>query len=277
MSRLANNEWAPPGHYYSVIPSSQEIEEVINGAQNLPKGIDLHDAEQLQLLENLGKYYCDLPFTNKSADGLRYYYDNLSYSYSDAILLFCMIRYLKPQRIIEVGSGYTSCLMLDTNEKFFNNSIDLTFIEPYPQVLESLVQPDELSAMNLIKVRLQDIDLSVFDKLERSDILFIDSSHVVKCGSDLRYLFSEVLSSLRPGVVIHFHDIFYPFEMLAEWLKEGRYWNENYFLATFLQHNSCFKIILFSDYLHKKYPDWFKKNMPLCLKCRGGNIWLQKM
>jgi hypothetical protein len=167
--------------------------------------------------------------------------------------------------------------MLDTNNNFFNKEIKLTFIEPFPQLLKELIKKNNQAKIDLIELGLQYVDISIFKKLEENDFLFIDSTHVVKCGSDIRYLFSEILPSLKPGVIIHIHDIFYPFEMPDEWLKEGRYWNENYFLSTFLQYNNSFKILLFSSYIHEQHSDWLQENMPLCLKNKGGHIWLQKI
>ena len=123
-----------------------------------------------------------------------------------------MIRHIEPNRIIEVGSGFSSCLILDTNDLHFDGRIATTFIEPYPELLKSLVAEGDESASTLLPVRLQDVDLSVFEELNRGDILFIDSTHVSKIDSDVNYLFFEILPRLSSGVYIHFHDIFYPFE-----------------------------------------------------------------
>ena len=127
---------APPGHFYSPIPSLAEIarddSKIFNTIPRTIPGIELHESEQLELLEEFCKYYPTIPFPANKQDGLRYYYENPSYSYSDAIFLHCMIRHLKPKRIIEIGSGFSSCATLDTNQVFFNGSIRTTFVEPYP-------------------------------------------------------------------------------------------------------------------------------------------------
>ena len=103
-------------------------------------GLELHEAEQLKLLNDFVAYYKEMPFQSEKREGLRYYFENPNYSYSDAILLHCMIRFLKPKRIIEVGSGFSSCITLDTNELFFGGSIATTFIEPYPELFMSLIK-----------------------------------------------------------------------------------------------------------------------------------------
>ena len=93
----------------------------------------------------------------------------------------------------------------------------------------------------------QNVKLIEFEKLEPNDLLFIDSSHISKIGSDLNYLLFEVLPSLKPGVIIHFHDILYPFEYPYEWIEKGIYWNEAYLLKAFLMHNKNYEILLFND------------------------------
>ncbi|NJR65857.1 MAG: class I SAM-dependent methyltransferase, partial [Leptolyngbyaceae cyanobacterium CRU_2_3] len=109
------------------------------------------------------------------------------------------------------------------------------------------------------------------------DILFIDSTHVAKTGSDVNYIFGEILPNLQTGVYIHIHDIFYPFEYLREWVLQGWAWNECYFLKAFLQYNQTFKIVLFNTFLEHRRPDWFRSHMPLCMKNLGGSIWLKKV
>ena len=129
-----------------------------------------------------------------------------------------------------MGSGYSSCVILDTNELFFNNNISCIFIEPYPQLQESLLKENDKDKIEIIPKRLQDVEVSKFSSLSSGDILFVDSTHVSKVDSDVNYIFFEILPSLTNGVYIHFHDIFYPFEYPKEWIYEGRAWNENYIL-----------------------------------------------
>ncbi|MDZ7784588.1 MAG: class I SAM-dependent methyltransferase [Halioglobus sp.] len=162
----------------------------------------------------------EMPFQDAPAPGLRYHFENEAYTYGDGILTYCMIRHLAPSKVIEVGSGFSSCLILDTNELFFNGAIETTFIEPYPQLLNSLITKEDAGSIKLIPERLQDVDTSVFDALHAGDILFIDSTHVSKIDSDVNYLFFEILPRLEKGVTIHFHDIFYPFEYPRWWVYE---------------------------------------------------------
>jgi predicted O-methyltransferase YrrM len=272
--------FVPPGHFYSPLPSLEEIkrdEAKIFGSipRNIP-GLELHESEQLKLLHDFVQYYESMPFQPDKLEGLRYYFENPAYSYSDAIFLHCMIRHLKPRRIIEIGSGFSSCATLDTNELFFDSSIKTTFIEPYPDLLMSLIKENDKNKIRVIPQRLQDVSLNEFDALEANDILFIDSTHVSKINSDVNRIFFEILPSLSPGVHIHFHDIFFPFEYPKEWIYEGRAWNEIYMLRTFLQYNNGFRIVLMNTFMQHFHEPFFREKMPLCLKNPGGSIWICK-
>jgi hypothetical protein len=270
----------PAGHYYSPVPSREEIarheHEIFRPVSRQIPGIELREPEQLKLLESFKPFYDSMPFSSQKSGSLRYFFDNPSYSYSDAIFLYCMIRHAKPKRIIEVGSGYSSCVTLDTNELYFGNNIDVTFIEPFPDLLINLLKQDDRQRTKLIQSKLQEVDIEVFSKLEANDILFVDSTHVCKVYSDVNRLFFEILPNLASGVLIHFHDIFYPFEYPREWVLENRAWNELYLLRAFLQYNTSFRIILFNTFLEHFFKDYFDANMPLCLRNPGGSIWIQK-
>lgn len=270
----------PAGHFYSPIPSLDEIRRDAGAIfaehpRQLP-GIALDDTEQLALLHTFIPYYDEMPFTASQQDGLRYFYDNDAYSYSDAILLHCMIRHLEPKRIIEVGSGYSSCMTLDTNDLHFDGAIETTFIEPYPELLETLLNDDDRNRVRIVPSRLQDVDLTEFDQLEAGDIFFVDSTHVSKVGSDVNRIVFEILPRLAPGVYVHVHDIFYPFEYSRAWIEEGRAWNEIYVLRAFLQYNSAFEIVLMNTYMEEFHEDFFNQHMPLCLENPGGSIWLRR-
>ena len=272
--------FVPVGHFYSPIPSSEEVVRdlpTVFGTilRSIP-GIDLREQEQLNFLKQCIPFYKEMPFKDTKTEGLRYYFDNPAYSYSDATLLYCMIRAAKPKRIIEVGSGFSSCAMLDTNDIFFESSIETTFIEPYPELVQSLIKDSDKSKTKILSTRLQDVDLGEFKKLEANDILFIDSTHVSKFNSDVNCALFNILPCLAPGVLIHFHDIFFPFEYIKEWVLEGRAWNEAYMLRAFLQYNKAFEIVLMNTYMEYFHQPFFEENMPLCLKNRGGSIWIRR-
>jgi predicted O-methyltransferase YrrM len=274
------NSCFPNGHFYSPVISiagvkKRENEIWKNREEEGIPGIELKTEEQKKLIQEFALYYKELPFKSEKQEKLRYQFDNGSYSYTDGIILYSMIRHSQPKRIIEIGSGNSSMVMLDTNELFFNNKIDLTFIEPFPEKLYSLMAEEDKKQTTVVESEVQLVPLSVFEKLQEGDILFIDSTHVVKTGSDVNYILFEILPVLKSGVLIHFHDKFYPFEYPKEWVFQGRNWNEDYFLKAFLMYNEKFEVKLFSEYLHKHHKDVFRE-MPLCYKNTGGNLWLEK-
>jgi hypothetical protein len=277
-SRL-NVAWrfVPPGHYFSPIPSDQDIDEFARRVvPESIEGIDLNDAGQRALLEDLAAFYPSVPFTDEPQPGFRYRYVNPSYSYADAIFLHTMLRHVRPRRLIEIGSGYTSAVTLDTNERFLGGGLDCCFIEPYPDLLRSLMTEGDLRLAKIIARPLQEVDLALFDVLESGDILFVDSTHVSKVNSDVNRIVHEILPRIARGVFVHIHDVFYPFEYPLDWLREGRAWNEQYLLRAFLQFNASFTIRLFGHYVVHRYADWFSQHMPLCLKNTGGALWLER-
>jgi len=272
--------FVPPGHFYSPIPSLEEVardEAVIFGSspREIP-GVDLRESAQRLLLDEFCVYHDTIPFRPDVTEGLRYHFENPSYSYSDAVCLHSMIRHVKPRKLIEVGSGYSSCAILDTNELFFGGAIDTTFIDPYPELLLSLITDEDKERVRVIPKRLQDVDLAEFSALEANDILFIDSTHVGKINSDVLRILFEILPALASGVYIHFHDVFYPFEYPRKWILEGRAWNEIYLLRAFLQFNREFEIVLMNTFMQHFHREFFQEKMPLCLRNPGGSIWIRK-
>ena len=268
--------FVPPGHFYSPIPDLNEIrqneEKVFQRRPRTIPGIELNEEAQLQLFEKFKKYYYTLPFRAEKTKGLRYYFENPAFSYADGIFLYSMIRHVKPKKIIEVGSGYSSAATLDTNELFFDGAIKCTFIEPYPDLLLSLMKKGDEDRVTIISSKLQNVSLNVFSELSAGDILFIDSTHVSKTNSDVNYVFFELLPFLAEGVYIHIHDITFPFEYPKEWVYEGRAWNEAYLLRAFLQYNSAFEIVFFYDFLQHFYRERFAAEMPLVLKNSGASL-----
>ncbi len=228
------------------------------------------------VVECLSKYYKNLPYTEHKQPKWRYYYHNQAFSYADAIWLYSMLREFAPGRIIEVGSGFSSCVMLDTAGTFLRKQPEMLFIDPNPQRLYDNMGTPVPGNVRVMPQEVQSVPMETFDALQDGDILFLDSSHVGKIGSDLLHLLFAVLPRLARGVLVHFHDIFYPFEYPLDWVKGGCAWNENYFVRSFLQYNDAFEILLFGDFLGKKHPELLRERMPLCLKNTGGSLWLRK-
>jgi len=227
------------GHFYSPIPNLKTLPQPTT---KIPRDVLMSpEAEQRTLLKHLQDTYgSTLPFP---------WIPNDQFMPADSWLYYAMIRHSAPKSVIEIGAGNSSRVMLQTNEKYFGGSIESDLIEPHPPQFLSWVTPR----------RVQDVPLRNFDRLQAGDILFIDSSHVSKIGSDVNHIFFEILPRLKQaGVRVHFHDIFYPFEYPLEWVRDGKAWNEAYLLRAFLLCNPSWQIELWPSYL----------GIP------GGSIWL---
>ena len=256
-------QWEP-GHYYTpqVLPNQVKDSQTSKGKALL--GIEMREKEQWAFIQQLYSNYPDLDLPKTKQEGKRYYLQNGYFYNSDAIFLALVLQHFKPARVIEIGSGFSSALMLDINESKLGNKTSLTFIEPYPDRLKQLIGANE--NCTVIEDFVQNADISLFANLEKDDILFVDSSHVSKYGSDVNFILFNILPLLKPGVIVHFHDIFYPFEYPKEWIQGGRFWNEAYLLRAFLQFNQDFELLLFTSYLENEHKEWFTANMPICLE-----------
>ncbi|EPF22469.1 MAG: class I SAM-dependent methyltransferase [Microcystis aeruginosa Ma_MB_F_20061100_S19] len=235
-------------HFYQPIPNRQEI-MTYAGKERPLSSIEWHLDKQTELVKYLLEKY-GLEFNNKEIfSAFGYSEDSSGLISGDAEVLYAMVREKKPNRVIEIGSGgSTKIIAAALRMNFIENSqkSQLISIEPYPQdFLKDFanVSKDFLEFSLLIQ-KVESVDLSVFESLQTNDILFVDSSHVFKSGSDVEFEFLQVYPRLQTGVLVHIHDIFFPYDYPIEWnLKESRYWNEQYFLETFLQFNKKFKIL----------------------------------
>lgn len=270
-------KFASPGHFYSPLP---DIEYALLHHQRLMErrltslpGIQLNAVDQLTLSKKLAPYYEEFDWPVEATSERRYKCNNDQYLSGDAACLYAMIRNFEPKQIIEIGSGYSSGLMIDYNELNRGPKVDLTFIEPYPKRLNTMTVAAG-GHYRLIEKLVQEVDLTIYDRLGSGDFLFIDSSHVSKTGSDLNHIIFEIIPRLAPGVFVHFHDIFWPFEYPEAWIREGRAWNENYMLRSLLSYNSAWEIIIFGQYLGSVH----RNEVPPAMRKLGfgGYLWMRK-
>jgi len=256
--------YAAPGHYGSPIPSPRDVERAI-AVTSEPYGVDLRADAQLTLADRLAPLAAELPTGRDPAwrwhDGPA----NRMFGQPDAGVYYAMIADRKPGRVVEVGSGFSSAVALDAADRH-SPETRFTFVEPYPQRLLSLLTDADRARTSLRQETAQTVDLDLFTSLGAGDILFVDSTHVGKAGSDVLRLLLDVLPRLAPGVVVHVHDVFWPFTYPAKWLREGRGWNEAYLLRALLVEPSAFDIVLWGSWLALSRPEY-----------RGaGSIWLER-
>lgn len=273
--------YVPHGHFYSPLPSKEDEEKYCaNKPVDVDSSIRLNIDEQLALCNEMKKFYNPWMFA-ETESGLgqngntRYYYENKFFSYGDGIILNMFLRKTQPKRIVEVGCGFSSAMMLDTCDMFAElRDVDFTFIEPEPE--RRLLKLVDAREINLIKSNLQDLSPDLIcGALDCGDLLFIDSSHVVKLNSDVMFIFDRILPNLKKGVYVHFHDVVYPFVYPDCWVREGRFWNEVFFLKQFLAYNDSWKIVLWPVMLHQK--NLIQDIFPLINRNIGGSLYLQKI
>jgi Methyltransferase domain len=251
-----------PAHFYCPVPETRKLpKDIFTRCSELP-GVRMNTGQQVDLLALLaGRFrseYEAIPETKpEGSPSHTYYRGNGYYSDIDAGILYSAIRHFRPRRIIEIGSGNTTYLFAQAiaRNQADDSSYrcDLIAIEPYPNAVLKAGFP---GLTRLIDQPVQQVLLSEFEYLQENDILFIDSSHVLKIGSDVQYELLEIVPRLKKGVLVHLHDIFLPREYPRDWVENmNRYFTEQYLLQSFLAFNDSFEVLLAASWLHIHRPD----------------------
>ena len=272
-----------PVHFHQPIPDTTQLSDRLWSTSGSLVGIEMREQEQLSLLHSLcARYrreYAQFPRSEPTKE-CPFYIENVWFGSVDAEVLYSVVRHLRPRRIIEIGSGFSTVLPSLAIEK--NNAEDpaydcqFTPIEPYPR-RDLLAHCKKLS--KLIETPVQAVPLSEVLNLDRDDILFIDSSHVSKLGSDVNYEIFEILPRLKTGVLVHIHDIFLPLEYPKKLHMEHRmFWNEQYLLRAFLSFNSAYRVVWAGSYMHWRCPDRLSEAFDSYdgLSTVPGSFWMQR-
>ncbi len=263
-------------HYYQpLINPAKHLTQSLRKDRNLP-GIDFNTSAQLQLLDSFNYVEELKSFPLEKGDELTYYYNNGFYEAGDAEYLYNMIRHFKPRKLVEIGSGYSTLMAQNAFKK--NQAEDDSFkythicIEPYEQPWL------EKTGVEVIRKRVETIEMSFFETLGENDILFIDSTHMIRPQGDVLFEYLEILPILKPGVIVHIHDIFLPKDYPDHWiLTEHRLWNEQYLLEAFLTFNNKFKILGAVNYLSHNFNKQFAAKNPIYSSQPGkepGAFWM---
>jgi len=235
----------------------------------------MNDEVQLRLLqESFPRFkheYDQFPM-EPSDRPYEFYFNNPFFNGIDALVLYCMVRHFQPTLVIEVGSGFSS--RVSAQAALRNGHTKLFCVEPHP---DAMLASGFQGLTSLVPKKVQEVGLDFFEQLGAGDILFIDSSHVVRCGGDVNYLFLEVLPRLNPGVIVHVHDIFFPKEYPKFWVKERlRFWNEQYLLQAFLSFNSEYEVLLCNSYLNHQYKEAIQTTFPNSPGGGSGSFWMRR-
>lgn len=262
-------------HYYQpLVNPEKHLKKSLAANRNLP-GIDLNIEEQLAILSSFNYNDELLQFPMQKPSGLGYFYKNGSFESGDSEYLYNMIRLVKPSTFIEIGSGF-STLMANSAIVKNNNGCRHICIEPYQAPWIS-----DLPNVEIIRQKLEDTDLSTFGQLKKGDILFIDSSHIIRPQGDVLLEYLEILPQLASGVIIHIHDIFTPKDYLEEFVLKNRYmWNEQYLLEALLTNTKSFKIIAAVNFLKHNHFTHLSAKCPILkmeISREPGSFWLEKI
>jgi predicted O-methyltransferase YrrM len=266
-------------HYYEPLFNPAKLRKSVYQDRELV-GLDLNVEEQLELLRRFrfNNELITFPLTRRK--DLEFYYHNGVYASGDAEFLYNMIRHFKPRRIFEIGSGQSTLLaasaILANHQSDAGYVCEHVCIEPY--------EAEWLEKLNVTVVRepVEQIDKVLFRELGKNDILFIDSSHMIRPQGDVLFEYLEILPILSSGVLIHIHDIFTPKDYLEEWIyQDVRFWNEQYLLEAFLSFNSEFKVIGALNYLKHRHPKELISCCPVLAtemdSREPGSFWLRRV
>lgn len=198
------------------------------------------------------------------------------YQLVDAALLFAMVRHFRPRRLLELGSGFSTLISAEAclaNARE-GQAVDFVSVDPEPRTTSAA---RALGVTRLERQSAADIPLDTFLDLDANDILFVDTTHTVKLGSEVNYLILEALPRLKPGVIVHFHDIFLPFEYPRHWFERGTYLSEQYLLQAFLIDNDTYQVLFATHAVSRAYPDQLAELIPIFDATTVGqeSFWIQ--
>jgi hypothetical protein len=266
------------GHFHSPIPDLSDVtsrRSKIFDRTSSPLSVDLHEALQWELLEKLGLALEGFRWDEFGVKDGRYKFGQPMFGPGEAVVFAGLLLAERPRRIVEVGSGWSTALLLDVRDTALPE-LEVTCIDPYPERLLKLTGSPDESGIQLIEERLELSDDSTFESIGPGDILFIDSSHVGKIGSDVLHILFHVLPQLPDNTLIHFHDVPWPFEYWEDWVFNGWAWNEAYYLHAFLAHNSRYRIYLWPHMLSSRDDARYRRAIPQVQGDPGGSIWIRK-
>jgi hypothetical protein len=260
--------------YYSPIPDLAQLPEGIWEERDPLRGIDFDlDAQMAFVESDLAPHISGLAWATDVAGGHAYEPSNDSYPLADARVLYAMVRHLRPSRIVELGSGQTTRVIAQACRE---NARDrsparLRAFDPFPTAID-----DSLPGLGeLVRTKAQDVPDDVFTDLQSGDVLFVDTTHTVKIGSDVNHIILRVLPLLNEGVIVHIHDIFLPYEYPRSFFADfGLYWAEQYLLQAFLAFNSSFEVLCATHALAREQSGRLEAAGALDRGETGSSFWI---
>lgn len=264
-------------HYYEPFIDPRDLRYPLEKERSLP-GIDWNLDAQLSLLGTLQHAHELGHIAAARADPEAFYLYNGTFQCGDAEFLYQLIRAKKPRRLIEIGSGNSTRI---AREALARNRAD----DDRYECAHTCIEPfearwlDGTPGITVLRRRVEDVDRSLFRELRADDLLFIDSSHVIRPQGDVLTEYLEILPTLEPGVIVHIHDIFSPRDYLRNIMLERMWlWNEQYLLEAFLTHNRDWQIVAALSFLQHRHFDELKRVCPfLTPSCKPSSFYIQRL
>jgi len=263
-----------PANFYSNIPLIDEIENSFEYRAGQPEiyNSGVFDPQRIRsFIDDISVYAGEFspPQDGDKDNPAGYFWKNPAFSYSDAMSYYCVLRHLRPDHVLEIGSGFSTLIADEALKR--NGHGRITLIEPYPKEflrhLDTVDKIDERFA--------QDIPLAeLIELVESAGVWFIDSTHTVKIGSDCLYLYLKVMPAISTDLLVHSHDIFLPFGMpklIA--LEKHVYWTEQYLLYAYMLDNPKIEVVFGSAYVNRLMPDAMQTLMAGKYPGGGGSLW----
>lgn len=281
MGEGVGTHW-PHGHYYSpVVDPGPDVRAYWEQEQRtLPDGlhgIPLSLPGMVAFWQAHAEFLLAHPFPDRPSleqpGTTRFHNENGAFPGGDAVFLGAILRAFRPRRIIEVGSGHSTAAMLDWRDRLGLDALHITCVEPAPARLHALLRPGD--PVTVLPHPVQAVPLDLYRELQAGDVLFIDSTHVLKTGSDVHFELFHILPILAPGVIVHFHDCAYPFEYPAEAVFGMNFsWNEAYAVRAFLMFNRAFRVLFWNSMFHRLGPPGARAQLDTLSRNPGGGLWI---
>lgn len=260
-------------HYYSPVPDTRTLPVDLDERESTLAGVAMNESAQLELVQTVFARHAAecASWPTVGTIGACFHFNNGRFDGLDALALYCLLRHFQPMHEIEVGSGYST--RVASLAISANGHGSITCIEPYPEPWL-----DQLPGVaHVVAQPVQSATSVDFSALAAGDILFIDSTHVVRTGGDVPFLFLEILPLLAPGVIVHVHDIFLPRDYPRTWLTDQHlFWSEQYLLHAFLLFNDTYEVLFSSSFMAARHATLLHEVFPFAPAHQGGSFWLRR-
>lgn len=269
-----------PVHFYSPIPDTRDLDDRADVMPSHTPGLDLRFGQQLNLLNQLGPLAeATAEWPTYSERGALLARDNDAFGGLDTQVYFALLRHFRPHRVLEVGAGFSTLVALSALSSVPDSR--LVSVDPWPRDFlladgTAVEAARQAGQWQLICQPVQDLPAAHFLELDRGDVLFVDSSHIARRGSDVVYLVTQVLPRLNPGVIVHFHDIHIPYDYPVSLARDKlQFWNEQYLLSAYLADNPRVEVLVAVHALAMHHHAILRSVFPHAVRWEGCSFWFQ--